>query len=213
MIDLFGDSFEQVPRRILLDIDDTLDRVPGGRQLSLFHAHYDRSCFLSVHIYEAVTGKPVAVILRPGQTPDGAEVALVLRHLIEAIRRRWPKVESVIRGDSHYARPEAMTLRGLLAASLPEIGSKASWPSMAGPQPGPLHLRSRRQPRAARSHSRTRRGRSRRPRRGGRRQGPQLPRLSLRGQKLEREGAPGHRPRRGPTLLEERGEAATRTLS
>ena len=27
-------------------------------------------------------GKPVAVILRPGKTPDGAEVALVLRHLV-----------------------------------------------------------------------------------------------------------------------------------
>ncbi len=108
MVDLFCDSFEQVPRRILLDIDDTLDRVHGGQQLSLFHAHHDSRCFLPIHIYEAVTGKPVAVILRPGKTPDGAEVALVLRHLVKAIRARWPKVEIVIRGDSHYARPEAM---------------------------------------------------------------------------------------------------------
>ena len=50
----------------------------------------------------------MAVILRPGKTPDGAEVDLVLRHLLKAIRRRWPKVEIVIRADSHYARPEAM---------------------------------------------------------------------------------------------------------
>jgi hypothetical protein len=108
MVDLFCDSFEEVPRRILLDIDDTLDRVHGGQQLALFHARYDSRCFLPIHIYEAVTGKPVAMILRPGKTPDGAEVALVLRHLIKAIRRRWPRVEIVIRGDSHYARPEAM---------------------------------------------------------------------------------------------------------
>jgi hypothetical protein len=108
MVDLFCDSFEQVPRRILLDIDDTLDRVHGGQQLSLFHAHHDSRCFLPFHIYEAVTGKPVAIILRPGKTPDGAEVALVLRHLVKAIRARWSKVEIVIRGDSHYARPEAM---------------------------------------------------------------------------------------------------------
>jgi hypothetical protein len=108
MIDLFCDSFEQVPRRILLDIDDTLDRVHGHQQLSLFNAHYDSRCFLPIHIYEAVTGKPVAVILRPGKTPDGKEVALVLRHVVRAIRARWPRVEIVIRGDSHYARPEAM---------------------------------------------------------------------------------------------------------
>jgi Transposase DDE domain group 1 len=109
MVDLFCASFAQVPRRIVLDIDDTEDRVHGQQQLSLFHAHYDSRCFLPIHVYEAATGKPVAVILRPGKTPDGAEVALVLRHVVRAIRVRWPRVEIVVRGDSHYARPEAMT--------------------------------------------------------------------------------------------------------
>jgi hypothetical protein len=109
MIGLFCDSFEHVPRRIVLDIDDTEDRVHGQQQLSLFHAHYDSRCFLPIHIYEATTGKPVAVILRPGKTPSGAEVALVLRHAVRAIRARWPAVEILVRGDSHYARPEAMT--------------------------------------------------------------------------------------------------------
>jgi hypothetical protein len=109
MVDLFCHSFEQVPRRIVLDIDDTEDRVHGGQQLALFHAHYDSRCFLPIHIYEAGTGKPVAVILRPGKTPAGAEVALVLRHVVRAIRRHWPAVDILVRGDSHYARPEAMT--------------------------------------------------------------------------------------------------------
>jgi hypothetical protein len=109
MVDLFCASFAQVPRRIVLDIDDTEDRVHGCQQLSLFHAHYDSRCFLPIHIYEATTGKPVAVVLRPGKTPDGAEVALVLRHVVRAIRSRWPAVDILVRGDSHYARPEAMT--------------------------------------------------------------------------------------------------------
>jgi hypothetical protein len=109
MIELFCDSFDDVPRRLVLDIDDTEDRVHGGQQLALFHAHYDSRCFLPIHIYEASSGKPVAVILRPGKTPTGAEVALVLRHVVKAIRARWPRVEILIRGDSHYARHEAMT--------------------------------------------------------------------------------------------------------
>jgi hypothetical protein len=108
MVELFCDSFKEVPRRILLDIDDTEDRVHGGQQLSLWNAHYDSRCFLPIHIYEATTGKPVAIILRPGKTPGGAEVALVLRHVIGHIRARWPAVEVVVRGDSHYGRPEAM---------------------------------------------------------------------------------------------------------
>ena len=49
------------------------------------------------------------MILRPGKTPGGAEVALVLRHVVRAIRARWPRVEILVRGDSHYGRPEAMT--------------------------------------------------------------------------------------------------------
>jgi DDE family transposase len=108
MVDLFCDSFGQVPRRILLDIDDTEDRVYGGQQLALWNAHYDSRCFLPIHIYEATTGKPVAVILRAGKTPGGAEVTLVLRHVIGHIRARWPAVEIIVRGDSHYGRPEAM---------------------------------------------------------------------------------------------------------
>jgi len=109
MIELFCDSFEQVPARIVLDIDDTEDEVHGGQQLALFNAHYDSRCFLPIHIYEASTGKPVAIFLRPGKTPDGAEVARVLRHVIGRIRARWPRVEILVRGDSHYGRIEAMT--------------------------------------------------------------------------------------------------------
>ena len=34
--------------------------------------------------------------------------SLVLRHVIGRIRARWPAVEILVRGDSHYCRPEAM---------------------------------------------------------------------------------------------------------
>ncbi len=38
MIDLFCESFDRVPQRIVLDIDDTDDAVHGGQQLALFNA-------------------------------------------------------------------------------------------------------------------------------------------------------------------------------
>jgi hypothetical protein len=59
-------------------------------------------------IYEAGSGKPVAVILREGKTPGGSEVRAVIRHVTRHIRRHWPKTRICWRGDSHYARPEAM---------------------------------------------------------------------------------------------------------
>src|SRR3712207_8831117 len=72
-------------------------------------ARFQPRSSLPIRICEAIPGKPVAVILRPGKTPDGAEVARVLRHVIRRIRARWPRVEILVRGDSHYGRPEAMS--------------------------------------------------------------------------------------------------------
>ncbi len=108
LVDLFCDSYRRAPSSITLDIDDTVDVVHGQQQLSLFNAHYDERCFLPIHIYEAGSGKPVAMILREGKTPSGTEVRTVLKHVIGRIRKHWPRVHIVVRGDSHYGRVEAM---------------------------------------------------------------------------------------------------------
>jgi len=110
MIDLFCDSFERVPERIVLDIDDTPDAVHGGQQLALFNAHYDNYCFQPIHIFDAATAKPVLSLLRPGKRPSGEEAARILDHVIARIRRHWPRVEIAVRGDGHYATPEVMEL-------------------------------------------------------------------------------------------------------
>ena len=108
MIDLFCASFKAVPERIVLDIDDTDDAVHGGQQLALFNAHYDAYCFQPIHIFEAATGKPVLSLLRPGKRPSGKEAAGILKHVIGRIRRTWPRVEIILRGDGHYGTPEVM---------------------------------------------------------------------------------------------------------
>ena len=108
MVALYCASYTTPPAAVTLDIDDTVDVVHGHQQLSLFNAHYDERCFLPIHIYDAASGKPVAVILRGGKTPSGEEVRTVLKHVIKRIRRHWPKVHILVRGDSHYGRDEAM---------------------------------------------------------------------------------------------------------
>ena len=91
-----------------LDIDDTLDVVHGHQQLSLFNAHYDERCFLPIHVYDAATGRPVAMILRPGKTPTGKEIRGHLRRLVRRIRVRWPTTRILVRGDGHYGRAQVM---------------------------------------------------------------------------------------------------------
>ena len=101
---MFCDSFPAVPRRIVLDIDDTEDRAYGQQQLSLFNAHHDSRCFMPIHIYEATIGKPVAVFLRPGKTPDGIEVAMVQRHVARAIRATPPHILRASRSAPNVLR-------------------------------------------------------------------------------------------------------------
>ena len=108
MIDLFCGSFRIVPQHIVLDIDDTTDRVHGSQQLSLFNTHAGGYCFQPIHIYDAATQKPVCFLLRPGKRPSGEEAAMVLRHVIRRIRANWPRVAITIRGDGHYGTPEVM---------------------------------------------------------------------------------------------------------
>ena len=108
LVDIFCRSFPAPPAAVTLDIDDTCDAVHGNQQLSLFNAHYDRRCFLPVHVYHVESGKPVAVLLRPGKTPSGPEVRTLLKHLVRRIRRHWPHTRLVFRGDAHYGRPQAM---------------------------------------------------------------------------------------------------------
>ena len=108
LVDIFCRSFASPPPAITRDIDDTCDRVHGHQQLSLFHAHYDTRCFLPVHVYHVESGKPVAVLLRPGKTPSGVEVRILLKQLTRRIRRHWPRTRLTFRGGSHYGRREAM---------------------------------------------------------------------------------------------------------
>jgi Transposase DDE domain group 1 len=109
-IDLYCRSFLRPPRRIVLDIDDTDDPVHGQQELALFNAHYDCTCFQPIHIFDGLSGKPVLSLLRPGKRPSGEEVAKVLHHVITRIRRHWPHVEILVRGDSHYCSEPALAL-------------------------------------------------------------------------------------------------------
>ena len=108
LVDLWLSSYAAPPATVTLDIDDTLDVVHGHQQLSLFNAHYDERCFLPIHVYDAATGRPVAMILRPGKTPTGKEIRGHLRRLVRRVRARWPTTRILVRGDGHYGRAQVM---------------------------------------------------------------------------------------------------------
>jgi hypothetical protein len=108
LIDIYCASYPTPPAAVTLDIDETVDVVHGHQQLSFWNGHYGERCFLPIHVYDTATGRPVAMLLRTGATPSGAETAGHLRRLIRRIRCRWPNTHITLRGDGHYGRPEIM---------------------------------------------------------------------------------------------------------
>ena len=107
MVDLYCSSFHQVPKRIVLDIDDTFDAVHGGQQLRLFNAHYDEYGFQPIVVFDG-EGRFITCVLRPAKRPSGKEIKSFLRRLLRAIRSHWPKTKILLRGDSHYCGPEVL---------------------------------------------------------------------------------------------------------
>ena len=107
MVGLYCASFRQVPHRIVLDVDDTFDAVHGAQQLRLFNAHHDEYGFQPIVVFDG-EGRPVAAMLRPARRPSGREARAFLRRLVREIRSHWPRVEILIRADSHYCAPEVL---------------------------------------------------------------------------------------------------------
>jgi len=105
LIEQYCASFRQMPKRIVLDVDDTFDRVHGGQQLRLFNAFHDDYGFQPIVVFDG-EGRFVTALLRPGKRPGGYEIRAFLRRLVGAIRAFWPRVEILLRADSHYACPE-----------------------------------------------------------------------------------------------------------
>lgn len=107
LADQFLASYDEPPKIIVLDFDDTDSPLHGHQQLRLFNAHYDGYCYMPLHVYEGLSGRLVTTILKPKQL-KGPQLLAIVRRLIEHIRHRWPKTRIVYRGDAHFTKPEVM---------------------------------------------------------------------------------------------------------
>ncbi len=103
MVDLYCASFRQVPRRIVLDVDDTFDAVHGEQQMRLFNAHYDEYGFQPIVVF-AGEGRFVTAVLRPAKRPSGREIRAFLRRLVRQLRANGP-------GSRSCCGPTATTAR------------------------------------------------------------------------------------------------------
>src|SRR5579863_1727318 len=102
--DLFIESHIAVPEQIVLDLDATDIPLYGHQPERFFHGYYDSYCYLPLYIFAG--DQLLGVRLRPANQ-DGAAGSLdEVKRLVAQIRRCWPGVKIVLRGDSGFCREE-----------------------------------------------------------------------------------------------------------
>ncbi|MEK6706076.1 MAG: IS1380 family transposase [Bdellovibrionota bacterium] len=107
MANLFLESFETPPEKIVLDLDTTDDPLHGNQEGRFFNGYYDCYCYTPLYVF---CGEHLLLSRIQTANVDGAANAVVeIKQIIEKIRQKWPEVKIVVRGDSGFCREELMT--------------------------------------------------------------------------------------------------------
>jgi hypothetical protein len=102
LVEQFIASFDAPPDELVLDFDATDDPVHGRQEGRCFHGFYDQYCFLPLYV---VCGDQLLVAyLRPANIDAARHAWAVLALLVKRLRRAWPRVRIVFRGDSGFCR-------------------------------------------------------------------------------------------------------------
>jgi len=102
LVEQFIAAHPRAPRQLILDFDATDDAVHGNQEKRFFHGYYDHYCFLPLYVF---CGKRLlCAYLRPSKSDAAKHWRAILKLLVDRLRRRWPKVRIVFRGDSGFCR-------------------------------------------------------------------------------------------------------------
>jgi len=94
------------PEEIVLDLDATDDPIHGHQLGRFFHGYYNNYCFLPLYIF---CGEHLLCAkLRPSDIDGAAGSVKQLAKIVQRIRRQWPNVRILVRGDSGFCRENLM---------------------------------------------------------------------------------------------------------
>jgi Transposase DDE domain group 1 len=105
--DLFLQAHPQEPEMIVLDADATDDPIHGEQEGRFFHGYYGEYCYLPLYIF--CNGYVLCARLRPSNIDASEGIVEEIQRIVTRIRRVWPKVRILVRGDSGFAREGLMS--------------------------------------------------------------------------------------------------------
>jgi hypothetical protein len=119
LLDTFIRTRRQPPAYVILDIDPTDDPAHGKQALTGYHGYYQQHQYLPLLVLDGHSRFPLAAWLRPGTAAGACGAVGVLETIVTALRRVWPDVLLLVRGDCSLANPalyEFCESQGLLYA-------------------------------------------------------------------------------------------------
>ncbi len=103
----FLNSHDKAPKEIVLDFDATDDPLHGDQEGRFFHGYYGNYCYLPLYVF---CGDHVLVSKLRASNCDAADGSKEeLERLVILIRKRWPEVRIIVRGDSGFCRDNIMS--------------------------------------------------------------------------------------------------------
>lgn len=106
-VDLYLQAQRQQPERIVLDLDATDDPLHGEQEGRFFQGYYSSYCYLPLYIF--VGEHLLCARLRPSNIDASAGAVEEIQRIVAHLRRFWPQVEIVLRGDSGFCREAIMS--------------------------------------------------------------------------------------------------------
>jgi hypothetical protein len=104
--ELFIKTRRKTPAYLIIDLDATDDPTHGQQLLTGFHGYYDQYQYFPLLLFDGETGFPLGAWLRPGTVHASCGSIEAIAQIVVQIRRAWPEVTILIRGDSGFAMPE-----------------------------------------------------------------------------------------------------------
>ena len=102
LVEQFIASQTTRPEELVLDIDASDIPLHGDQEQKEFHAYYDHHCYLPLYVY---CGKAMlACVLRRSRIDGAKHAAAIIKLLVTRLRKDWPTVRIIVRGDSGFCR-------------------------------------------------------------------------------------------------------------
>lgn len=106
LVELFVRTRPKPPSYVIVDLDPTDDPTHGQQLLAGFHGYYGQYQYFPLLLFDGQSGFPLGAWLRPGTVHASCGAAQALDEVVRALRKVWPDVMIVVRGDCGLAVPE-----------------------------------------------------------------------------------------------------------